>query len=600
MTAFAAIVARGDARPDPPGVARVAQALAAIYQTPAVSFSFDACTLLTAPAHAGERFGDRHRGVVCVGHVVLEDPESLARELALPADSAALTLVADAYERWGDRCTGRLSGEYAFVIWDSRARRALAARDGLGLRPLYVGEGPNVIVLSNILVAALAYPAIADTLDEPALVEFLATGGMPPGRTVYRAINQLPAGHTVVIEGSEVTSMWRHWWFPQSARNAPSAAQDLLEGYRDVLERAVADRTRHDTRASILLSGGVDSTTIAAAARAATPTELHGFTAVYECVPGGGELALARGAAERLGIGVTPVRADSEEALHALRHDEVTPQPMDEPTLSGWRALIRSAGTHSGCALYGADGDALFRPPGLRGQLQQRGTASAFVDVIRYIAAHRRPPYLGLRVRERIGLARRPAAFVAGWLNHDARALLARGDARSILNHRPTPLPPHPTRPRTQELLETGVSEYLSSVLSPEVTRTAVELRCPLLDARVLGFVMSIPPVPWCQQKYLPRRAYRGVLPDAILDRPKTGLAGVDGVLARTWQQRHGRRQEPLTPAVAAWVDRHAWQTALESPDAVSVVVAWRVLQLDAWLTRRHELALITDPACTR
>jgi hypothetical protein len=206
-------------------------------------------------------------------------------------------------------------------------------------------------------------------------------------------------------------------------------------------------------------------------------------------------------------------------------------------------------------------------------------------DTIAFILRRRRLPYLGLRVRERLGLARplsRPPLLPA-WLTREARAALALAEPPRLLGQQPTPASRHPARPRTQEQLCRGVGEYMSGVISPEVTRQSIELRCPLLDRRVIAFVMQVAAIPFCQNKDLPRRAYAGTLPAAVRLRPKRGVSGLDERLAREWQAcRQGTPRLP--PPLDRWIDGEALEAALVDPRRVGA--AWRVVQLAGWLAR--------------
>jgi asparagine synthase (glutamine-hydrolysing) len=147
-----------------------------------------------------------------------------------------------------------------------------------------------------------------------------------------------------------------------------------------------------------------------------------------------------------------------------------------------------------------------------------------------------------------------------------------------------------------------GIAGNLSRIICPEVTRSEAELRCPLLDSRVLQFVVDLPPIPWCQEKRLPRRAYRGVLPDAVISRPKTGVAGSYEALVAEWRASERPHAAAMHPVIARWVDGAMWRQALDSPDAAEVLAAWRVLQLTAWLERPRQpsppAAAELVPAC--
>ena len=169
---------------------------------------------------------------------------------------------------------------------------------------------PDLIVVSNVLTAARAHPQVSQELDPPALAGFLATGVVAGSRTAYRAVVPLPPGHTLIVHRGGRSSLRRHWSFPATDEKVIRDAGAIIEGYRAVLQEAVAERAA--ARTSVLMSGGIDSTSIAAAARAVAPgMDLHAFTAVYRHATTESELPRARLAADALGIPLMPVDADT-------------------------------------------------------------------------------------------------------------------------------------------------------------------------------------------------------------------------------------------------------------------------------------------------
>jgi asparagine synthase (glutamine-hydrolysing) len=145
------------------------------------------------------------------------------------------------------------------------------------------------------------------------------------------------------------------------------------------------------------------------------------------------------------------------------------------------------------------------------------------------------------------------------------------------------------------------VAGYLAGILAPELTGHRLELRCPLLDTRVIRFVVNVAPIPWCQGKELARAAYADMLPESIVRRPKRGVAGLDEALARDWHQHHAG--DAMTAALCApldaWIDEEAWRRALQSRDARTVGEAWRVLQLASWLSGRTRAVPLRGATCT-
>ena len=174
MTAFAAVLSqRGEVEPE--DCRGVAAALSAVYGTRCDAVSFGGCILLAAPlvsASEGHLFTDRVAGIAATGQVLLEDQRSLSSALGLSKQTASLRLAAEAFRRRGEACTDGFSGEFALALWNDREGSLLCARDGLGLRLLFVAgtaAAADLIVVSNVLTAARAHPRVPQELDPCAL-----------------------------------------------------------------------------------------------------------------------------------------------------------------------------------------------------------------------------------------------------------------------------------------------------------------------------------------------------------------------------------------------------------------------------------------------
>ncbi|HET7698278.1 MAG TPA: asparagine synthase-related protein [Vicinamibacterales bacterium] len=576
MTAFAAILHKDD---DPPYIEGIAAELSALTGRPATAAAHGRCALIAAPMHADDE------------PVPVERPNHVAVAGSLVVEGGIGRFRGD---------SDRLTGEYAFAAWDRKQERLLCARDGLGIRCVYVAAAPEAIVVTNVLAAALRHPRIAAALDDAALLAFLAHGGAPDDvRTCYRDIRMLPPGHTLAIDGRTFASrMWRHWHFPLAdGRRRTDAA--ILEEYRAVLAEAVRDRL--DPRGTtIFLSGGIDSTTMAAAAVDAAPADtLRAITTRYPRYVDDVELPFTRAAADCLGLPLIVVNADAHVPWQVDPADLPPASPLDEPMLADWRDALARAAEHGSVALYGEDGDALFRPPGWRALRRSASLITIAASVARYVAAERRRPYLGLRWRERTGIVRPRMHAPPVWLNAEGRALLDRREPATVLGCAPEPLPPHPTRPEAQAILtSTTVSRTFAATIAPETTRRRVELRLPILDTRVIQLVMSVPAIPWCQRKALPRRAYRGRLPREVLARPKTPLVGFNEALVAAWRAASGDRIMPPGEPVARWIDVGTWTRTLRQGAPDAVMAAWRVSALDAWIASGARAA--GEAACIR
>jgi asparagine synthase (glutamine-hydrolysing) len=539
-------------------------------------------------------------GIVTAGQIVLEDPRQLSATLGTAADVAGPALVGAAYEKWRDRCTEHLSGEYAFAVWDRREQTLVSARDGLGIRLLYVAESQNAIVVTNVLAAALCHPAIAADLDEVGLIAFLATGGAADDvRTCYRHVKVVPPGHTLIVRADGVfrPALRRHWQFPHPD-GLRRSDDEILEEYRSVLACAVGDRLAMGDTA-IFLSGGIDSTTIAAAARAVRPAGgLRAITARYPRYIDDFELPFTRMAARHLDLPLTVIDADQYEPWYEDPADPPLAAPLDEPSLADWRAAVAAAAQHAAVGLYGEDGDALLRPPGWRGLRNAASTAAIAMAAARYTIREKKKAYLGLRWRERLGMVPKRGSLAVPWLSARARSLLQQSGPALVLGAAAEPLPPHPTRPEAQAALaSTNVARSLAATIAFETTRRPLELRLPILDSRLLRLVVSVPAIPWSQHKTLPRRAYQGRMPREILDRPKTPLNGFMDAFVAAWRSRGGAAMRPPGSRLAEWVDTREWTRTLQSGAPDAVMAAWRVGALERWLGSRHT---VRGGACIR
>jgi asparagine synthase (glutamine-hydrolysing) len=358
-----------------------------------------------------------------------------------------------------------------------------------------------------------------------------------------------------------------------------------------VLRRAVSDRL-HGHKATVFLSGGVDSTTIAAVA-AQSSADLLAVTINYDTGHAPGEVEVAREVAQRLGLRHEVVRGDTYSALDAEMRGDVSALPVDEPTLSDWRASLAHAARHSTLAIYGEDGDALFAPLGGGALVRHQGIWSAAIESVRYASGEGRLPHWGVGLRTAIRRTRTPDAVstvVPPWLTRHALALASSPEDDRLFGQTAQPLVvPESYAPFVRRVLAAVPCDFAHSI-SPETTKVPVAITLPLLDSHVVRFVQSVPSIPWRQQKTLARRAFHGILPDAVLRRPKTPVAGFfESLVSSSRQQRELTvLPDSLPPLLREWVDGVAWRRTVEQGTTGEVMSAWRVLMLSAWLQQHR------------
>jgi asparagine synthase (glutamine-hydrolysing) len=176
-------------------------------------------------------------------------------------------LILSAYLAWGDSCPERLEGDFAFILWDGRRRRVLAARDFAGKRPLFHAEFGGMLFFASTIPALLAAPGANRDLDWTVIAEAAAALTNSPDETAFRAVRRLPAGSTLLFEPGSAPRVHQHWRPPifrtWGGRDAGEAAAELLT----TLERAVDERMAGEGVTACFLSGGYDSPAVYAAGR---------------------------------------------------------------------------------------------------------------------------------------------------------------------------------------------------------------------------------------------------------------------------------------------------------------------------------------------
>jgi asparagine synthase (glutamine-hydrolysing) len=519
-------------------------------------------------------------------------------------------VVLEAFRAWGPACLERFNGMWALALWDARARRLLLARDRFGIKPLvYSVRGPRVAFASEAKAILTAFPEEREP-DRAELHAFLA-GAAPDGTeaTFFRGIRNVPPGALAVIEPDRVRV--ETWWGFQPGVEEPQP--DLEERFRHLLDDAVRIRLRSDAPLGVLLSGGLDSSSVLRLAAPRAVHELPCFSLAYADNPRVDESGYARVAAEGLPRCVTHwVRPTPEGFLDTVRnivraHDAPTPLRGRFPA---W-FVMRETGRHVRVALAGEGSDELlagyadFALPYTADRLRLGGRNGA-----------RR---LGV-VRDLIALAKvdpKPSTWpFKVLLNELSRRtpLPARSSGRELLREdfrRAFPPPPperrsggwrHPAAPQPYrsrlnnalwhhlrhgpllELLHSG--DALSMAFS-------LELRTPFLDHRLVELCFSLPFYEKIEDgwtKSLLRRAMRGILPEPIRTRRRklgfpapyghwfTGPAwpGVRDVLADPRTRGRGI----LDPAE---VQRHLASEAGPAWARGRVSFLWKALTVELW-----------------
>jgi asparagine synthase (glutamine-hydrolysing) len=175
-------------------------------------------------------------------------------------------VLLEAFRAWGEACLDRLSGMFAFAIWDAREQRLFCARDRAGEKPFYYATTDGSFVFASELKSLLLWPGFRRELDYEALADFFVLGCVADPRTIWRGARKLAPGHALAVdlgpEGARVGTP-RQWW--DLVFEPDRTVTDWRPAILDTLERAVSEMAYADVPVGAFLSGGVDSSSIAAA-----------------------------------------------------------------------------------------------------------------------------------------------------------------------------------------------------------------------------------------------------------------------------------------------------------------------------------------------
>jgi asparagine synthase (glutamine-hydrolysing) len=268
----------------------------------------------------------------------LDEPEDISRSLGcfdVPSDAV---LVYRAFSRWGADFAERLQGDYTIFIWDHVEARLLLVRDRFGVEPLYYAvAGSTFLFASEIKAIFAARPELQNPLREELVADYVAgIHAAEPSQTIYQRVHRLPAASLAIVRSGKLAI--RHYYnLDPSPRPFTKSAP---EEFADRLTVAVRRRMRTSGSVGALLSGGLDSSSIASLAARETPPgqALQTFTAHYDCDPNSED---AYAAAVRQKAGLSNSFAISGSEAGALEHLPLTLREMDRPPYGPNNSLTR-------------------------------------------------------------------------------------------------------------------------------------------------------------------------------------------------------------------------------------------------------------------
>jgi asparagine synthase (glutamine-hydrolysing) len=515
----------------------------------------------------------------------LDDRANLMRRLERRvgrslASSTDTELVIAAYECWGIHCAAALLGDFSFCIWDVEHRRLFCARDHLGVKPLYYARVGDTLVVSNVLRSVQRHPGVSQRLDDRALCDVLLFGlNVDQSRTTFADVARVPPAHTLTCSIDDDTRVNRYWSFQPGERRLKNA-NEYVERYSSTLRTVVGDRLA-DAPIGVLMSGGLDSSSVAATAAEILGPDLAGaglraYTLVYDSVAGDHERRCSSLVAHRLGISIEHHPADGYAWFERWNEGLLPPEPSTEPMTAMTADLLERVARHGSVALTGDGGDPALQPSTLVSLLGRTSPVALAKDL--WQSAFRVPslPPVGIRSIARQWFSRR--SDVPRWLS---KSLVRQCDPDARVSAVARLRAPFdgPRGAAANSVVDPWWTSMFETY-DPGATQRAVELRYPLFDVRLVELAVSLPTHPWCVNKEIVRSAMRGRLPEEIRTRPKAPLAVDVQRLHGRWDAAAIVNTIGAAPAIAQYVDLGAFKRSVPSLDdpctwAVTAVATW-------------------------
>lgn len=575
-----------------------------------------------AIAHAGGRI-HRQADLLCAFEGRLANRASLARRLGSCPFADPAQIAAAAYEQLGERAIAELDGEFVVAVWDARKGSGFIARDPLGARTIFVRAGAEGMLFASDLRWLLRMLPREPDIDPDALVEWMLVGGAANGRTLWQGIRRLAPGTVLRIDRRGWTEQpyWRPSYSPPLGISRDEAGDVLLGALTSAMRRQVDGAET----VGVMLSGGLDSTIVAAEARdgleerGKTPV---GYSMMFPSHPAADESSLIREIRCHLGLPGVEMRIGGGSLLQGgldfLRTWEV---PSPTPNVGLTAALHRRA-MQDGIEIMldGEGGDELFAAdPLLPASLLRSARAAAawrlcgqagaaggsapgpgrHLRAFRVLAIHGATPYPLQRWRRRL---RRGADVVPPWLDRRwAGRFAAAFDPWSWKQSSGPLWWAHLSGTLTRAREDLWAFDYLRQIDA----MSGIQRRHPLLDRELVETILRLPPEYAFEQgldRGLARYSMKHRLPRSVLQRRgkadfapfhRDSLLGTDlQVARRILNDPHAELRRFVNPLALDDLVRAAVHRREPRGFAIQ---AWRLVMAECWLQSRKSPAWIDD-----
>jgi asparagine synthase (glutamine-hydrolysing) len=527
------------------------------------------------------------------------------------------------YEEYGKDCARHLRGMFAFAIWDAKRKSLFIARDRLGIKPLYYRLTVNNLLFGSEIKVLMAYPGVSAEFDRAALPEYLAFGYLSGEETFYNGVRKLMPGHWLEIDGQGDLHVEQYWDLPLTTDNAPRDERYYVESYRELLEGAVSSHLMSDVPLGVFLSGGLDSSAVAALMTKIRREPIETFSVGYS-EQTYSELPYARTVAHHLKSVHHEVFVSREDFFGTLpkliwHEDEPIAWPSSVSLffvaqLARERVKVALTGEGSDETLAGysryaftlknAAFDRVYRglvPAAMRRSLRESIASSNWIGA----AARRRLSHTFLGLDGESWISFYFDNFFSAFNQKDQHELLTAEFSQEIGEGSAYPNVlrywEESSGDLLQRLLYVDIKTYLVELLMKQDNMSmaaSIESRVPFLDHVLVEWTMQVPAsiqIRGTAGKRILKKAVEDLLPHSIIYRRKAGfptpwsgwLAGaqldaIEGLLLEPRSMNRGY----FEPAAMKRLFREHRERYRDHCDRI-----WRLLNLELW----HRVCLEGD-----
>ncbi|HYE65606.1 MAG TPA: asparagine synthase (glutamine-hydrolyzing) [Pyrinomonadaceae bacterium] len=459
------------------------------------------------------------------------------------------------YEEYGAGMVAHLNGMFAFALWDARRRRLFMARDRFGEKPLYWGVFDRTLLFASEPKVLLAHPSVRPSLNLEALRQYLSFDYVPAPLSIYQGIQKLAAAHTLTVEDGRV-SVRPYWSLSYKTREPAPGEEEAAEHLRELLADSVRLRLVSDVPLGVLLSGGVDSSTVAALAVRASSEAVKTFSISF-AESSFDESAYARAVAKFLGTDHHEERLSVDLAANLVSEiGSWMDEPLSDPSLVPTYLLSRFTRKHVTVALGGDGGDELFAgypmywghrlariymrlPAALRRALIERAVRLLPVKTKNLSFDFKARRFIAGAAHDEVA---RHHIWFGSFTPEEQDALLTdevrRASDGDIYKHARQLLEDCDADNTIERMQSLDTRLYLAEDILTKVDRASMavslEVRAPFLDQRVAEYAASLPAsykLRGRTSKYILKRASAPLLPPFVVRRGKKGF----GVPVAEW-----------------------------------------------------------------